>query len=261
MPKGKTDTGDEALSTYDRPPVLAVRLGRGRTGGTTGLSWLIDRARNMGREVIPADGDRRNATLKSYYPDATQPPTDETADVKEWLTHVLSQMAESGTSMGLDLGGGDRVLAEYGRDLGLVEFCEEIGAQPLALYFLGPDTADFEHVLTIARAGYFKPERSLLILNENLISGGRTPAGAFEGIISRSEFVDLVRAGMHPINMPTLPCMEAMRELRLGFYDAAAGRAGPGGRVLDPVRRFMVKRWLAHLEKQVANTGATEWLP
>jgi hypothetical protein len=77
-----------------RPPVLAVRLGRGRTGGTTGLSLLIDLARSQGRRIIAADGDRRNATLASFYPDAMQPPSDDTADVRDWIADVLDKITD-----------------------------------------------------------------------------------------------------------------------------------------------------------------------
>ena len=45
------------------PPVLAVRFGRGRTGGTTFLDFLIQRARRAERAVGIADGDTHNATL------------------------------------------------------------------------------------------------------------------------------------------------------------------------------------------------------
>ena len=75
--------------------VLAVRMGRGRTGGSTLLDWLVQRARTEGRGVAVGDGDRRNPTLAGLYPPgtlggATQPATDETADVKDWITTQLS---------------------------------------------------------------------------------------------------------------------------------------------------------------------------
>ena len=66
----------------------------------------------------------------------------------------------------LDLGGGDRVLQEHGRDLRLVEFCARRGIEPLALYFLGSEDEDLRHVLSIWEAGYFRPRRTLLVLNE-----------------------------------------------------------------------------------------------
>ena len=51
-----------------RPPVLAIRFGRGRTGGTTFLDFLIQRARRAHRAVGIADGDTHNATLARFYP-------------------------------------------------------------------------------------------------------------------------------------------------------------------------------------------------
>lgn len=249
------------MSLGGRPPVLAVRLGRGRTGGTTGLSWLIDRARSQGRNIIAADGDRRNATLASFYPDALQPASDDTADVRDWITTVLDQMIETRSSVALDLGGGDRVLADYGRDLAIVEYCMEMGAQPLALYFLGPDRADFDHVLSIFNAGYFKPEHSLLILNENLILQGKRPAGAFKPIMELPEFRQMLGAGAQAINMPLLECMGLMREIGLGFHAAGSNAKGKNGVALGTTRSFAVRRWLNSLEKQLEEAGAKEWLP
>jgi hypothetical protein len=120
-------------------PVLAVGLGRGFGGKSTGLSELVWRARDQGRDVIVADGDTRSRTLAGLFPEAVSPATDELPDVKEWLSGILNRMVEERRSAVLDLGGGDRVLQEYGRDLLLVEFCAEYGIEPLALYFLGPE--------------------------------------------------------------------------------------------------------------------------
>jgi hypothetical protein len=78
-------------------------------------------------------------------------------------------MAESRASLILDLGGGDRVLAEYGRELALPVFCESVGVEPLSIYMIGPDMEDFDHILTIYRAGYFRTERSILVMNESLV--------------------------------------------------------------------------------------------
>ncbi|MFC7694397.1 hypothetical protein ACFQY5_37520 [Paeniroseomonas aquatica] len=56
------------------------------------------------------------------------PPTEELPDVKTWLSQVLNRMVKERRSAVLDLGGGDRVLQEYGRDLRLVEFCARRGS-------------------------------------------------------------------------------------------------------------------------------------
>ena len=90
---------DIAVASQERRPVLAVRHGRGRTGGSTFMDLLIQRARAANRLVIVGDGDRRNATLASLYPPgtaggATQPVSDEIPDVKDWITSLAGEMVE-----------------------------------------------------------------------------------------------------------------------------------------------------------------------
>lgn len=246
--------------------VLAVRMGRGRTGGSTLLDWLVQRARSEGRSVAVGDGDRRNPTLAGLYPPGTpggasQPPTDETADVKDWITAQLGEMVGQGCSLVLDLGGGDRVLSEYGRDLGLVEFCEATGIEPLALFMSGPEVDDWEHVLTIWRAGYFRPGRALLVFNEHLVAQGRTPTGAFDAIMRRPEMDQMMAEGMRVAFMPRLPCMVEMRRAGLSFLDAVANKPGADGKPLDPVRQFMVAGWHKRMLGELGDAGALDWLP
>ncbi|MBY0331760.1 MAG: hypothetical protein K2X49_13935 [Acetobacteraceae bacterium] len=239
--------------------VLAVGLGRGFGGKSTGLAELVWRARNAGREVIVADGDPRSRTLAGMFEGATHPPTEELPDVKAWLTGVLNRMVKERRSAVLDLGGGDRVLQEYGRDLRLVEFCHRRGIEPVALYFLGPEEEDLRHVLSIWEAGYFRPKRTLLVLNEGVIREGRTVIGAFERTLEHPGFREMVdEGGAVPVLMHRLACMDLLRQRGLGLYAAAAG---DGADPLDPVEQFMVEDWLADLEKRRAEAGAAAWLP
>ena len=88
--------------------MLAVRHGRGRTGGSTFMDLLIQRARAANRLVIVGDGDLRNATLASLYPPgtaggATQPVSDKIPDVKDWITSLAGEMVESRASLILSL--------------------------------------------------------------------------------------------------------------------------------------------------------------
>ncbi len=250
----------------DGRQVLAVRMGRGRTGGSTLLDWIIQCGRQAGRSIVIGDGDRRNPTLAGLYPPAgpggaTQPPTDETADVKEWITAELANAVMLKASLVLDLGGGDRVLSEYGLDLGLIEFCARRSITPLALYVTGPDSEDFEHVLSIWRAGYFRAAKSLLVLNEHLVPQGKTPTGAFDHILHRPEMEEMLTGGMYPVLMPRLPCLGEMRRLNLSFLEAIEGKLGSTGKPLDPVRQFMVEAWHGKMTKAFKEAGAWEWLP
>ena len=240
-------------------PVLAVGLGRGFGGKSTGLSELVWRARDQGRDVIVDDGDARSRTLAGMFPEAVSPASDELPDVKEWLSGILNRMVEERRSAVLDLGGGDRVLQEYGRDLLLVEFCAEYGIEPLALYFLGPEEEDLKHVLSIWEAGYFRPKRTFLVMNEGVIREGRTMAGAFGPTLGDPGVAGMIAAGAVPVLMKRLACMDLVRRSGLGFYGAAAGAKGVSGKPLDPTYAFMVRKWLRDLEgERAAQAG---WLP
>ena len=135
-------------------PVLAIRFGRGRTGGTTFLDFLIQRARRAGRTVTIADGDRKKPTLAGLYPPAEtggalQPRGKDIGDVMEWVTEITSQTAAAEVSMVLDMGAGDDVLELHGKDLNLREFCVASGVEPLAIYSIGPEVDDFDYVMGV----------------------------------------------------------------------------------------------------------------
>ena len=218
-------------ATRERPPVMAVRHGRGRTGGSTFADYLIQRARHAGRPILIGDGDRRNATLASLYPPsekggASQPETDETPDVKDWIGRLVGQMVEARTSLILDLGAGDQVLAEFGRELALPDFCESVGVLSLSIYMIGPDLEDFEHVLKIAKAGVFESKQSLLVMNESLVRTGKTPAKAFDHILKHPEVENLIAEDLRILMMPRILYLDQVRKTGLNFFDAAAGARG-----------------------------------
>jgi hypothetical protein len=255
-----------AQTTKERDLVLCMRHGRGRLGGSTLLDLLIQLGRAAGRSVLVGDGDRGNPTLSALYPPgsaggATRPKSDEVPDVKDWITDCVGDGMKHSASVVIDLGGGDRVMQEYGHDLALVEFCEALGAHPLGLFFAGPELDDFEHVLAVWRAGYFRPTRSILVLNEHLVPQGRTPQGAFNRIMEQDGYKEMTDAGVRPIFLPRLPCMEEMRSAGLGFADAASGRPGLKGTPLGPVRQFMVKQWVGKIQAELKRIKALEWLP
>ena len=104
-----------------RRPVMGIRLGRGRTGGSTFVDMLVQRARTGGRKVVIADGDLRNPTLSGLYPPGTaggamQPQSDDLVDMKDLFTTALGQAVSDNASLLVDFGGGDRVMLEYGEN-------------------------------------------------------------------------------------------------------------------------------------------------
>lgn len=245
---------------------VVIRMGRGRTGGTTILDVMIQWARSAGRKVIIADGDLRNATLSSLYPPeadggAMKPHSEDLVDMKDLFTTALGQAVATGASLVVDFGGGDRVMVDYGHEVSLVEMIEGLGMQPLALYVTGPEPDDFEHILSLWTSGVFRPERSILVLNEHLVPSGRSPQGAFRYVLGRPEMERMADEGLRVIVMPRLPSMQQVRELGLSLIDAMTGRPGKKGVPLDPVRVFMIKAWFRRLEAAFADVDALEWLP
>lgn len=252
-------------ASVERPPVLVVRHGRGRTGGSTFLDFLIQRARRAGREVIIGDGDKGNPTLAAFYPPeeeggARQPISADIADVSEWVTTLSGEMALRKASLVLDLGGGDRVLAEHARDMNLPEFCEDVGAAALGVFMIGPDRDDFEHVLSIFRAGYFRAARSILVLNYNLVKAGKNAVSAFEWLERHPGYEEMLKTGVM-ISMEKLACMEVMRAEGLSLNEAIEGGRGKSGGPFDPARAYQVKVWMNKMEKQFRTYGIEEWLP
>ncbi len=250
-------------AAQERPPVLAVRFGRGRTGGTTVLDFLIQRARRAERVVGIADGDTHNATLAHLYPPgepggAIQPRGSDVGDVAEWVTEVTSQMAAEQQSMVLDMGGGDKVLAEHAKDLNLREFCEAAGVQPLAIYSMGPTMEDFDHVMRIYEKGYFRSDRSVMVLNESLVPAGKAPGGMFDFIYAHPRFEEMAESA-RTVTMPRLACMKAMRDESLTFYEAAEGKRGKSGRPMSLGHQFMVKTWINRMEENLSEVK--DWLP
>jgi hypothetical protein len=238
-----------------RAPVLAIGFGRGFGGKSTLLSEIAWRARNQGRDVIVADFDARSKTLADLFLGAEVPATEELSDVKAAFSKLLNRMVKESASSVVDFGGGDRFMLEFGRDLRLVEFCSRRGIDPVAIYVLGPEIEDLRHCLSIYEAGYFRPKRTLLMLNEGVIREGRTVVGAFEQTTANPGFQKMVSDGAVPMLMTRLPCMDAIKDRRLNFYEAATGGH------LDPVEEFMLDDWLADLEAKRVKFNVTDWLP
>ena len=113
-------------------------------------------------------------------------------------------------------------------------------------------------MLAIWDAGYFRPKRTLLVLNEGVIREGRTVSGAFEKTLSHPGFEKMLQAGAVAILMQRLACMDLVKASGAGFYAAASGE---GDKPLDPVEEFMVGDWIEDLEGKREKAGTVVWLP
>lgn len=255
-----------------RMPVLFLRRGRGRTGGSTACDWVVQRARRLGRRVKPLDGDRRSATLSSLYPardrngeaaldPASSPQSEELPDIRQWLSDELDAMVGDRVSRVLDLGGGDRVIQEFVRDLPLEDFSQQAGIRVVQAFFLGPDMEDFNHVQQILKGAEFMPGSTVMFLNEGVIRHGETTTGAFKPIMSRPDFRYLVDLGIRAVMMRRLLCLSLFRDRKLSINDVLDQVPDAHGRPASPTQLYMTKKWLMELEKELSVENVAELLP
>lgn len=232
-------------------PVLFVAYGRGQSGKSSFTRLLIDRARNAGRDVIAADGDRSNATLTSYYGDASRPASADDPDMHEWITGLVERMARDRVSVALDFGGGDRAMQVYSAEFPLVGFCREHGIRLVIAYFVAPNIDSLAPINTLEQSGTFQGADTIVVLNQGLVPVGKTPEAAFRSVEEHEAF----RAALghsRLIVMPKLGCMSEMERRRVGFFEADFTKLGP-------MNAFMVKDWRARMEK--ALEPVADWLP
>lgn len=253
-------------------PVLAIRRGRGRLGGSTFLDLLIQRSRQAGRRMKPLDGDLRSGTLATLYPardadglpiqdGASVPPSEELPAMKAWLMDCLDEMVEDQVSRGLDLGGGDRVIQEFVRDLSLVSYCKDFGIELLSIYLLGPDLEDFRHVIELVRGGDMKAERTLLVMNEGVIRQGQSVDGAFDPVIEHPDMKALLKNGARSVFLKRLTCMSLIRDQGLSYYDVAEGKLDRNGVRPRATLQHMTRTWLLQNEEEHENAKTVGWLP
>ena len=255
-----------------RRPVLFVRQGRGRTGGSTGLDWAVQRARHQGRRVRVLDGDLRSRTLSNLHPagaldertgeGTSSPRSENPAEVKAWLNAELDILAERGdVSAVLDLGGGERVIADYVLDLELNGFCEAYGIRLVAAFYVGADPEDLRHVLELVRSGDLAGAHLLITLNEGMVRQGMSTEEAFAPVIGDRDFVGLVDGGARAVFMRRLGCIERIRSLGYGYYDVLARTPGRDGCKPSPIMHHLTSTWLNELEREYARRDVLDWLP
>lgn len=255
-----------------RRPVLAQRKGRGRLGGSRFLDLLVQRARAANRRVKVLDGDLRSRTLAEIYPasdangkpvrdGASAPKSEELPDMKTWLFEQLDAMVEDRVSRVLDLGGGDRVMQEFVRELPMATYCEEMGIDLVSLYMLGPDPEDFRHVREVIKAEGGDTTKIVLVLNEGVIRVGQSVVGVFDPLLLHPDMSALIGDGARVVMFRRLSCMDIVQASGQSYYDIVRGVPGLGGQKQRPTTQHMVRIWLERFEAEFVENGVGEWLP
>ncbi len=260
-----TSAADLPLSPQPkRRPRLVVLVGRGGGGKTTMVRWICERVFAGGRTVVIADGDRTNRTLPLYFDGVLAPPSADDRVVRRWLEAIIDRMIAEGFDVVLDLGGGDMVLKHLAAELDLQAMLEAAGVDLVVLHLIGPEVESLGYLASVEAPGpsgapLFAPERTVLVLNEGLVSEDLDPAEVFAPIREHKTFRAALRRNAQTVVMPRLkPAYEVNRRHVL-FKDAADGATKDGLPPLTPTDRQRVRLWLRAMDAAFAAILA--WLP
>jgi hypothetical protein len=235
-------------------PKVWLTIGRGKTGKTTLIRFLVEETIGAGRQVVIADVDRTNATLTSYFEGVQRPPEGDESSVSTWLERLLSFIMAQRLSAYIDLGGGDTTLRRLVAEVSdLVAMLEAAGLAVVAAYLLGPQTDDLSPLATLEKAG-FRPAATALVLNEGLIEASLPREEAFARVLRHSAFREAMARGAVALWMPRLLPAGEIEARRVLFGQAAAGitRDGRKQSPLGPFDRGRTRGWLDKMRAELA---------
>lgn len=235
-------------------PKVWLTIGRGKTGKTTLIRFLVEETMGAGRQVLIADVDRTNATLTSYFEGVQRPPEGDESSVSAWLEKLLTFVMTQKLSAYIDLGGGDTTLRRLVSEVrDLVAMLEASGITVVAAYLLGPQTDDLSPLATLEAAG-FQPAATALVLNEGLVESSLPREDAFARVLRHSAFRAAVARGAVPLWMPRLLPAGEIEARRVMFGQAAIGTVPTGRRQtpLGPFDQGRTRAWLDTMRAELA---------
>ena len=223
-------------------------LGRGSRGKSFFARWLIDRAQMKGHEIVVADADRTNPSLTAYLKGVLTPPSADDREMQEWFKALCEQQIARRFNLLIDLGGGDLMLKQLARRIGLVRFLEANGIDTVAVHLIGPERDDLAYLRDLETDALVAPEATILVLNESLAPQNLSINAAFQPVLEHSIFKAALNRGAKLVWMPRLDIAHEINARRLAFTTAEAGAASEGVPPLGPWNRQLITMWLRAME-------------
>lgn len=237
-------------------PKLWFLIGPGSAGKTFFARWLGWQMQEAGRSGLMAALDPQNRSLASWFDEVQQPTGNDGAQSARWLRELLKFIAERRYPGMIDFGGGDTALLRLIEAVpDLTSALSEAGVEPVACYMLTPRQDDLSILGGLEGVG-FKPEATLLVMNEGRTDSTISREEAFARVRRHSSFKSAVARGAVPIWMPRLePEIAAEIEgKRLTFGQARDGLVPDGAKFagIGGMDRSMVRRWLDRVDGEFA---------
>lgn len=245
----------KGMDLSGRPKIIFV-IGRGKTGKTTFLRWMAEKALDAGRAFLMADIDPTNASFSSYFPDVSRPSGYDPVEVRAWLVRFIGYAVEQKNTAIIDLGGGDTALRSLLTEMPTIfAEIEAAGLVPVALYMCGPQPDDLAPIVTLSSHG-FAPEARAIIFNEGLAEAGLPREQSFAEVARHPLVKREIQDGALVLWMPRLFAAAAVENRRSSFADARDGKTEFGLNMFDRTR---VRTWLEAMDRRFG--GIESWTP
>ncbi|MFL5289312.1 MAG: hypothetical protein ACJ8AW_52245 [Rhodopila sp.] len=233
-------------------PKLLMAIGSGKTGKSTLLRWIAERATE--REGTALATLAPNRTLKHYFPETAHPDGHSTSNGVAFLEMSIEAVAENQMNAVLDFPGDDSALLHL-LDQGMdpASMLATAGVELVVLYMLSPRVEDLT-AMALLGAKEFMPQATALIMNKGVTSDPTMPAEPeFQQIMEHSAYRAVVDRGAVTIWMPRLYAAKAIEDRRLLFGQARDGAD------LGLSDRSRTHHWLRAMEG--AFQPIESWLP
>jgi len=233
--------------TLGKQPKVAFFIGRGRTGKTTNIRFLISEmdSENLNFGII--DADASNAVLHQYTQAAALPPDYELDELVNWLGLKIANAVARSMHVLVDLGGGDTSLSRLlSFSPAFVSDIEKAGGAVVAFYSLGSSPDDLTPIAKLYNEG-FRPSATVLLLNEHALSYGKVRSESFTAVQSHTFFRELVdNQNAVPLLIPRLKVADQIEQRRLNFSDAAAETLSSP---LTLSERYLLRNWIRQMKE------------
>jgi hypothetical protein len=241
-------TDQARKTTLPKQPKAFLFIGRGRTGKTTNIRYLITEMDRKGAAFAVLDADTTNPVLEQYVELASRPPGYDDETLTAWMTDCVFSAIGEKSHLLIDLGGSDRTLRGVLNSVpDFVSVVETMGGAVIACCTLGSSADDLAPLANLHRAG-FRPTATVLLFNEASLGSTEVHPGAFASVQSQRFFHELIdNHNAVPLLIPRLKVADTVERRRLDFEFAKSGQSAPGEDPLNFTERVLLRSWMTKM--------------